>query len=84
MRDDPSSDMASRLAQYLRWMEQQEDRVLADEHAYDQRQWSKMVKSDVFRCSANHRLENPGQEGKFFVTVGRNLTTMLRGELDRW
>ena len=36
-RDGPSNDMASRLAQYLQWMEHQENRVLADELAYDQR-----------------------------------------------
>ena len=82
MRDGPPSDMAPHLAQYLQWMEYQEDRVAAGELAYDQVEWSKMVKSDVSRNSAIHRVENSSIEGRFYVTVGRNLTKILRGNLD--
>ena len=38
MRDGPSSDMASHLAQHLQWMEYQEDRILADELVYNQKE----------------------------------------------
>ena len=70
------------LQQHVRWMERQVELATLGHFPIDQSDWPKFVNDRHLQQSLKQRVMDYSEEGKLFITVGQNLTQILRRQVD--
>ena len=73
------SSLEPHLGRYVEWMEKQSSRCETGELAIDQDGWTRIREDPQNREDLIKHIEETSSEGRFYMEVGRNLTSILDG-----
>lgn len=75
-------ELEPHLKRYVHWMKLQIDRATTGELPIAQTEWPKLASDAKYRQTIIDRVERFNKEGRFFMTVGRDIMRIIRGEVD--
>lgn len=76
------SETAPHLQKYMSWMRLQLNRYDTQDLPYSLSSWKALLEDTTYLSKFCDRMENINCQGKLYVTVGRNIIGILRGEID--
>ncbi|PGH23855.1 hypothetical protein AJ80_02103 [Polytolypa hystricis UAMH7299] len=81
LTDQETANLTPHLQKYVEWMKHEAD-LLSAGTLHGGLEWREFLQDSKYLSAVANKVEETSIVGKFFVTVGRNLLAILRGEID--
>ena len=82
MDENPGTKLSRHLQAYIGWMRYQQERLRNGKSLVTQQSVQQVLDDSEAREQLVSQIENSAVDGFFFMQIGRNVTKMLRGEID--